>query len=133
MISKKINKLIWAVTSFAFVFLNSTKVFADPPVVGNVPTIPNPLGETKTIAGFITLLLDTLLPIASLLSIFFLIYSGFLMVMAGGNEEKLGKAKNAFLWTIIGIAVLLGAKLLSTVICGTISQLSTTKLSCVVK
>lgn len=133
MISNKIKKIVWGVTSFAYIFLNSNTVFADPPVVGNVPTIPNPLGETKTIAGFITLLLDTLLPIASLLAVFFLIYSGFLMVMSGGNEEKLGKAKNAFLWTIIGIAVLLGAKLISTVICGTISQLSTTRLTCVVK
>jgi hypothetical protein len=55
------------------------------------------------------------------------------MVTAGGNEEKLSKARQAFLWTVIGIAILLGAKVLSVVICGTINQLGTMQLSCTVK
>ena len=93
-------------------------------------TIPNPLGANTTIVSFITALLDTLFPIASLISVFFLIFAGFLMVTAGGNEEKLSKARQAFLWTVIGVAILLGAKVLSAVICGTINQLSTTHLSC---
>lgn len=97
----------------------------------NCATIPNPLGDkASTISAFITLLLDTIFPIASIVAVFFLIYSGFLMVIAGGNEEKLSKAKTAFLWTVIGIAILLGAKVFSAVICGTINQLGTTKLSC---
>lgn len=96
----------------------------------NCSTIPNPLGSTNTLAAFIALLLDTIFPIAGVVAVFFLIYSGFLMVMAGGNEEKLSKAKTAFLWTVIGIAILLGAKVLSAVICGTIKQLGTAGLTC---
>ncbi|KKU67314.1 MAG: hypothetical protein UX89_C0016G0017 [Parcubacteria group bacterium GW2011_GWA2_47_16] len=87
-------------------------------------TIPNPLGADTTIVSFITTLLDTIFPIASLVSVFFLIFAGFLMVTAGGNEEKLSKARQAFLWTVIGVAILLGAKVLSAVICGTINQLN---------
>lgn len=94
-------------------------------------TIPNPLGANTTINSFITALLDTIFPIASLISVFFLIFSGFLMVTAGGNEEKLSKARQAFLWTVIGVAILLGAKVLSAVICGTINQLNPLRpLSC---
>lgn len=96
-----------------------------------IVSIPNPLGQTSTLAGFINLLLSTLLPIAATISVFFMIYSGFLMVTAGSNEEKLGKAKTTFLWTVIGIGVLLGAKVLSAVVCGTIQQLGTFSLSCI--
>ena len=92
-------------------------------------SIPNPL-SVKDLSGFITLLLNTLFPIASLAAVFFLIYAGFMMVMAGGSEEKLSKAKTALVYTIIGIAILLGAKVLSAVICGTINQLGTTTLTC---
>jgi predicted transporter len=99
----------------------------------NTGCIPNPLGGVNDLSGFITLLLNTLFPIATLVSVFFMIYAGFLMVTAGGNEEKLSKARQAFLWTVIGIAILLGAKVLSAVICGTINQLGTMQLSCEVK
>ncbi|MEK7575317.1 MAG: hypothetical protein AAB511_03760 [Patescibacteria group bacterium] len=92
--------------------------------------IQNPL-QANTLAAFIDLLLTTILPIAALISVFFIIYSGFLMVMAGGNEEKLSKAKMTFLWTVIGIAILLASKVISAVICGTIQQLGTFSLSCI--
>jgi len=127
---------IWSVANVILLGLSGT-AFADltgiPPgeTTSNVVTIPNPLGkDNDTIAAFINTLLDTLFPIMSLVAVFFIIFSGFLMVTAGGNEEKLSKARQAFLWTVIGVAILLGAKVLSAVICGTINQLSSTHLSC---
>lgn len=93
------------------------------------PIIKNPL-SVDTIQAFIQLILDTIFPIAAMLSIFFLIYAGFSMVMAGGSEEKLSKAKSMLIWTMVGIAILLGAKVLSAVICGTISQLGAPGLTC---
>ena len=111
-------------------FLSFTLVYAEGVQPGSNALIPNPLGETSTLAGFVTLLLDTVFPIASIASVFFMIYAGFLMVTASGNEEKLGKAKTTFLWTVIGIAILLGAKVISAVICGTINQLGSPRLSC---
>lgn len=129
MFRNKLKKILWLVVWVLLAFKNTKPIFAADEGTISKPIIPNPLA-TNTIAGFITLLLDTIFPIASLASIFLLIYAGFRMVIAGGNEEKLGSAKKAFLWTIIGIGVLLGAKVFSAVICGTISQLSTTQLSC---
>ncbi len=52
-----------------------------------------------------------------------IIYSGFLFVSARGNEDKLTKAKQAFLWTIIGAAIVLGAFVISRAIRATIDQL----------
>ncbi len=123
------KNFFWILASVFLTFAH-VPVFAADSQTRTIATIPNPLGANTTVFSFVTTLLDTIFPIASLLSIFFLIFSGFLMVTAGGNEEKLSKARQAFLWTVIGVAILLGAKVLSAVICGTINQLSNTRLSC---
>ncbi len=57
------------------------------------------------------------------IAILAIIYSGFLFVSAQGKPEKLKDARIALLWTIVGVAVLLGAQLLATVIKGTITNL----------
>lgn len=67
--------------------------------------------------------LDAIIQVAVPIAAVFLIYSGFLFVFARGDETKLKTAKSVFLWTIVGIAVLLGAELLSQVIKGTIDQI----------
>src|SRR3989338_2334505 len=128
--SQQFKKTCWSIISLLLVFGQGT-VFASEGGTNARATIPNPLGDDNdTIHSFITVLLDTLFPIAALVAVFFLIFAGFLMVTAGGNEEKLSKARQAFLWTVIGVAILLGAKVLSAVICGTINQLNSTHLSC---
>ncbi|MES2087476.1 MAG: hypothetical protein V4467_00630 [Patescibacteria group bacterium] len=137
MIFKKFKIFLAFLTGVTYAMLSATTALAQgSQITGGgsgsqiAPIITNPLGSVNSIEAFIKLLLDTLFPIAALLSIFFLIYAGFLMVMAGGSEEKLSKAKNALLWTVIGVAVLLGAKVISTIICGTIQQLGTAGLTC---
>lgn len=86
--------------------------------------IPNPL-STDSIPGFVSLLLGIVIQIGGIFSVFFLIYSGFEYVMASGNPEKVSSAHRTFLYTVIGIAILLGAAVLARVICGTIEQLGT--------
>lgn len=128
----KYSKTIRFFLLIVLFIIPSVLVFASVAVPGapSVANIPNPLGANTTITSFIATLLDTIFPIAALVAVFFLIFAGFLMVTAGGNEEKLTKARQALLWTVIGVALLLGAKVLSAVICGTINQLSNTHLSC---
>lgn len=46
----------------------------------------------------------------------FLVWSGFLFVTARGNEEQLKRAKTTFSWTLIGGAVLIGARVLAIAI-----------------
>ncbi|HHD92140.1 MAG TPA: hypothetical protein ENL06_00770 [Candidatus Portnoybacteria bacterium] len=51
-------------------------------------------------------------PIIITLAILMIILSGFQFVTAQGNEEKINQAKNTFKWTVIGVAIIIGAKLI---------------------
>mgnify|MGYP001589057991 CR=1 FL=1 len=84
----------------------------------------NPLGDTgaTNIPEFIRTLLIGALQVGIPLIALAVIYCGYLFVAARGNSEKLGKAKDALLYTLIGAAILLGswaiAELISTTVAG---------------
>ena len=90
----------------------------------NGPGIQNPL-KAKSLTEFLTAALDTVVQVGAIFATIFIIYAGFLFVTAQGNEEKLQSAKRTFMWTVIGVGVLLGAKAISLGIKGTIDKLST--------
>ena len=52
-----------------------------------------------------------------------IIYCGFLFVSARGNTEKLTKAKEALLYTVIGAAILLGSWAIAIMISETVLSL----------
>ena len=82
--------------------------------------IVNPFRGGDTLFALLrTVINDILLPIGGVLAVLAFIYSGFLYVMAQGNETKLKTAHQALLYTSIGTAVLLGAWVLASVICNT--------------
>ncbi|MCK4918578.1 MAG: TrbC/VirB2 family protein [Candidatus Pacebacteria bacterium] len=86
--------------------------------------LDNPIGGTSsTLAGFIDSILDVVVTIATPIAILAIIYSGFLFVKAQGNSSELEKAKKTLMWVLVGVAVLLGAQLLASVIEGTINNL----------
>jgi hypothetical protein len=108
-----------------------SKIFAQTGTVTSTPststcakgTICNPLSTTKTLP---TLIQDAVtggvkigIPIVSLA----IIYCGFLFVFARGNPEKLTKAKDSLLWTLIGAAILLGSLAIAQMISTTMSAL----------
>lgn len=84
--------------------------------------LQNPL-NVGSIEELLRLILDIVVIFATPIVVFFVIYSGFLFVTAQGNEERLKKAKTAFLWTIIGGLIVLGASTILTVIIGTIRSI----------
>lgn len=90
----------------------------------SVGYIRNPLTGVETAEGVVTVILRLVTNIGSVVAVMFLIYSGFLFVKARGNSGELEKARSTFFWTIIGIAVLLGAYVISTVVVGTVNSIS---------
>jgi len=52
--------------------------------------------------------------IAFPLAVIFIIYSGFLFVTAQGSEEKIKRAKTVLWWTLLGLAIVIGAYALAT-------------------
>lgn len=107
-IKKYISKLLFAT------FLT----FA--PVVSLAQTkIENPL-SVDTVNEFIRILLEGILKIGIPIVALAIIYCGFLFVSATGNSEKIKKAKEALLYTLIGAAILLGAWALAKLIAETV-------------
>jgi hypothetical protein len=52
-----------------------------------------------------------------------IIYSGFLFVFARGNSEKIEKARDSLLYTLIGAAILFGAWALTQLLVDTVDTL----------
>jgi len=105
--------------SVSFIVLLVTLI----PVV-SLAQIQNPLAGVNDVGSFVSTLLGFVFRIGSILSVLFLIYSGYLFVVARGNPGELTKAKDTFKWTIIGIAILLGADVIANIIIGTITNIN---------
>lgn len=101
-------------------------------VIGGVtnPTCPantlcNPLkSEFDTIPKLFQAILGIAAEIGSVFVILGIIYSGFLFVMARGNQEELSKAKRAITYSVIGAALVLGAWAFSVAIANTINTIT---------
>ncbi len=89
-------------------------------------TIVNPLAKVgvNSISELLKVILNNIIiPIGGVVAVLAFIYSGFLYVMAQGNESAIEKAHRTLLYTAIGTAVLLGASVIMTVITNTVNQL----------
>ena len=87
--------------------------------------ISNPLKNICSFPQFIQAVFERIvLPLGLSIAVLFIIYSGFLFVVAQGNETKLARAKSAFFWSVIGTAVLLGSWVIATLIENTINELT---------
>lgn len=87
--------------------------------------IDNPI-KVGTIPAFIELLLNIILKIGIPIVALAIIYCGFLFVKAMGNSEEIKKAKSAFVYTIIGAFLLLGAWLIAQAIQSTVNDIIST-------
>lgn len=115
----KIVQKICASVLVCIVLVVPMLVFANPPASGgNAPSgLPNPLGaQNGTIYDFVKAILGIFLKIGIFISAGAFVYSGFLFVKAQGNSTGREEASNAFLNTVIGTALLLGAWGLSQII-----------------
>ena len=70
--------------------------------------IKNPI-NSGTFADVVGKIAALVAKIGTVLVVLFIIYAGLLFVTARGNEEQLKKAKNAFWWTLVGAAIVVGA------------------------
>lgn len=131
---KLLNKKIFAHIIFLIIFVFMVAV----PVIslaqpGSVTGAPNPPNSTpsiienpinvNTINDFIRIVLIGVIKIGIPIVALALVYSGFLFVSALGKPDKLKEAKDAFLYTLIGAAILLGSWAIAQLISETVLQL----------
>ena len=85
---------------------------------------PNPFGQNTNLFDVLKSIINNILmPIGGILAVLAFIYSGFLYVIAQGNETTLKQAHRALLYTSVGTALLLGAWVIASLIENTVNQL----------
>jgi hypothetical protein len=78
-------------------------------------TLKNPL-QASSIEKLLFSFVDILIFIGVIVAVFVFIFIGFKLVMAQGNEDALKEAKQWFLYAVIGTAILIGSKMIVSVI-----------------
>ena len=93
---------------------------------GTAPTgtIVNPLTNVSSITDLFTTILEGALKIGIPIIALAIIYCGFLFVSARGNPEKIGEARDALIFTLIGAAILLGAYAIALLLRDTITSIT---------
>jgi len=81
----------------------------------------NPLKAT-TISEFLLAIVGVLLMFAVPIVVIYIMYAGFLFVTARGNTEQISTARTALLWAVVGGVVVIGARVIISVIQGTIAD-----------
>jgi len=84
--------------------------------------LKNPL-QSKSIEEFLLKIIEIILVFAVPVIVFFIIYGGFLLVTARGDEGQVTTGRNTITWAVIGGVIVLGAQLIITVIQGTVDSL----------
>ncbi len=85
--------------------------------------ITNPLGATTTLMQLLLKILDVVVLIGVPVLVMAIIWVGFMYVKAQGKPEDIKTANNAFLWTVVGAGVVMGAKIISLALCSTVHEL----------
>ena len=101
---KKIN--IFCLLTFLFLFLTvASPVLADS-------------GDVTKIQTFIQNVIQVLVTLAGLLSAGFFVWGGVGYITSSGNPESLDRSKKTIFYSAVGLAIVLGAFVLSNIISG---------------
>lgn len=78
-------------------------------VVNRNVSVENPLGETTDPRDVIATVVRAILIFLGVITLIIFIISGIMMMTSGGNEERFKKARNAMIYAIIGLAIVLAS------------------------
>lgn len=78
-------------------------------------TLTNPLGETD-IRVIIGTLIKSALSLSGSIAFLMIMYGGFLWMTSHGNEAQVKKGKDILTWTILGIAIIASAYVITNAI-----------------
>jgi hypothetical protein len=103
-----------------FTFVPTTLLAAGSPI------IPDPLASQGGGSGDLKTIFTNILSVAQtimiMITVLYLIYAGFMFVIAKGDPEKIKKARSALLWGMIGAALILCAEVLAYGLGDTVTQ-----------
>lgn len=99
------NLVAKATLTFSSLSLFAGSAFAQFPGSQDENNIQGP--SKLALGDAVTTMINYFLGILGLIAVGFLIYSGVLMVTAGGNDEQVKKAKGIITYSVIGIVIIL--------------------------
>lgn len=88
-------------------------------VFATSPKLANPAVKYATLNDFLLMLLDIFLYVMMPLMVFLMIYGGFKIVASGGDEKSIKTGKSIVLWSLVGAAIILGARVIYALVDGT--------------
>lgn len=101
------------------------------PQGSNQFSIQNPLNnDIRSFCGLIKLLFSVLLQLGIPVAVVFIVLAGARFVFAQGNVNKLAEARTTLLYTVIGVALFLGAWLIIMAVAATLETLGVAFISC---
>jgi hypothetical protein len=83
-------------------------------------TLHNPIPKVGTLQEFIAILILIMQWVVTPFLVIGLVYGGFMIVTAGGDEKKLEIGKSIVIWMIVGGFILLGAQVIAGAVQGTV-------------
>lgn len=92
---------------------------AKPTSGGSVSTLKNPL-KVDSIGQLINFILDGIAYISVIFGVGVIIWIGFKLVLAQGNPSAISEALNWLKYALIGIALILGARLMISIVLETL-------------
>ncbi|HSE35564.1 MAG TPA: TrbC/VirB2 family protein [Candidatus Paceibacterota bacterium] len=87
-------------------------------------TLNNPVPFYANLPAFVTGLLEIFQAIMIPVLVIAIIYAGYLFATAGDNEKQQTEAKHAFMWVLVGAAIILGAKIIAELIRATVASVA---------
>ena len=99
----KKNSIILALFAAALPF----SVYAQPKLTQPAP------GVGTTLQDFIGWLIQLLQAVGIPALVLAIIYAGFVLVTAGGNEEQITKGKTWIMWTLVGAGIIVAAQVIA--------------------
>jgi len=88
------------------------------------PKLNNPVARIMEPKNLIDLLVTIFQFLGGPVVVMGIVYAGYLLVSAQGDERKIEHGRKVLLWTIVGAGIILGATVLKDVIMGTVNGLN---------
>lgn len=113
-----------AASATALTMLWNTPAFAQfGSQIPNIADTPDPGTGTGGVRSVIINVLNVVLSFLALLAVVFIIVAGIRLIVSGGNDEAKDKAKNTILYAVIGLIIVLLARVIVGFVVGIGQQL----------
>jgi len=108
----------------------------NPPQVAPLPSSNSPSSNTfflqnpldrrfDSVGGLVQGFLEILSYIVVLFAVLMLIWTGLQFILSQGKPEKMNELKERLLWIVVGVAIVIGARIIVSVVINTLSATGT--------